>query len=409
VIKIVDALCGAGKSTAIFRMMNEHPDKKYIYITPFLTEIEERVPEELPELDFKLPESKGKGGKLKDFKYLVKEGYNIAATHALFGMLTEVIVRDIIKWGYTLIIDEVTDCVGVLPKEYRKSDTDAMVSGQFITIDNSNRGKLTWNEDKYPKHDGKYKQIRNMCNLDMLYSYKDTFLMWEVCPKLLKGLDDIYILSYMFEGSGMSGWLKLNGISYKAVPHEDLGLRPEEELKAILRENLNLISNRTLSTMKQQKYTLSAGWFSRANTDTVKKFKAIMRSTVVSHKEKGGNVFWTTYKDYCKKLSGSGYSLGINDKDKNKVGKSFLPCNIRATNNYADYSLCIYAMNRFKNPIEVQYMRTNGVEVDEDLWANSEQIQFIFRGCIRQGKPMKLLILSDRMRKLLEDWLYEGP
>jgi len=67
--------------------------------------------------------------------------------------------------------------------------------------------------------------------------------------------------------------------------------------------------------------------------------------------------------------------------------------------------LCMYAVNIFKNPVEVNYLKDNGIEVDEDTYALSEMIQFIWRGCIRQGKPMKVLILSQRMKRLLEEWL----
>ena len=35
------------------------------------------------------------------------------------------------------------------------------------------------------------------------------------------------------------------------------------------------------------------------------------------------------------------------------------------------------------------------------------QDKFIWRGCIRKGEPMKVLILSKRMRCLLENWLDE--
>lgn len=404
-IQVVDALCGAGKSTAIFKMMRENPEKRYIYITPFLTEIEERIPEELPELKFSSPVAKGVGGKVADFKSLVNKGENIAATHKLFGMLTPRTVQMIIEWGYCLIIDEVTDCVGLLPEEYKKSDTDAMLLGEFVTTDENNRGKLIWNEDKYPQHDGKYRVIRDMCNLEMLYSYRGKFLMWEAPVALLESLSEIYILTYLFEGSDMKCWLEINDIEYDYMDHTLLGLRPEEELRSLVKENLELLSNRNLTSSKQQRGFMSKSWFANATKSTTDKYKAMMRSTVVKHKAKLGEVFWTTYKDSAGRLAGSGYTLGTKDKDKDRTGKAFLPCNIRATNDYRDYWLCMYAMNKFKNPIEAEYMRENGAVVDEDSYALGELLQFIFRGTIRKGEPMKLLVLSHRMRGLLEDWL----
>lgn len=405
-IKVIDALCGAGKSTAIFKMMRDDSDRKYLYITPFLTEINDRVPEELPEMNFKTPEHKGVG-KLKHFKELVLEGHNIAATHKLFSMFTPEIVDIIVDQKYCLIIDEAIDCVGLLPNEFKTSDTQALLKGDFVIQDDSDRGKLHWNEEKYPDHDGKYSTIRNMCNLEMVYCYRDTFLMWEYPPKLLKGLEDIYVLTYLFNGSDMRCWLDLNNIEYEYMSHEDIGLRPESVLKDSVRDNLEILENRNLSNTRQQNGTLSYNWFSKANADSINKYKKMLRSCVVSQKARSDEVFWTTFKGYASKMSGAGYSKGVNTSDAGKSGVSFLPCNIRATNLYKDYWLCMYAMNRFKNPVEVQYMEENGVSVDEDSYALSEMIQFIFRGCIREGKHMKILILSKRMRSLLEEWLSE--
>lgn len=406
-INVVDAMCGAGKSTAIYKMMRDNPDKRYLYITPFRSEIDERIPEVLPELCFETPMCKAGKGKVEDFKRLVLEGKNISATHVLFSMLTPALVAMIIEWDYCLIIDEVTDCVGMLPPAYKKSDMEAMLTGEFVTIDEGQRGKLTWNEEKYPRHDGKYESIRNMCNLNMLYSYKGTFMLWESPTSLLEGLSQIFILTYLFQGSDMRCWLDMNKIKYSYVDNEEIGLKSEKVLKDIVRDNLEILDNRNLKQTRQQRGTLSSSWFTKTKKADMDKYRAMLRSTVVKYKADSGGVFWTTFKDSAHRLSGHGYSVGIKEADKDKSNKSFLPCNIRATNAYSDYGLCMYAMNVFKNPIVVQYMRDNGADVDEDTFSKSELIQFLFRGCIRKGEHMKVLILSKRMRDLLEEWLEE--
>ena len=135
---------------------------------------------------------------------------------------------------------------------------------------------------------------------------------------------------------------------------------------------------------------------------SLRKYKAMLGSCVVSNKAKAGDVFWTTFKEKQKVMSGAGYTKGVSEDMP-----SFLPLNIRATNKYADYSLCMYTVNLYKNPVEVGYLRYNGIRVNEDDFALSEMIQFIWRGCIRKGEPMKVLILSKRMRNLLENWLNE--
>ena len=45
------------------------------------------------------------------------------------------------------------------------------------------------------------------------------------------------------------------------------------------------------------------------------------------------------------------------------------------------------------------------IEIDEDGFALSELLQWIWRSQIRQGKPIILYIPSKRMRELLEDFL----
>lgn len=54
-IQVLDALPGTGKSTAIFNMMKKNQDSKYIYVSPLLSEVEERIQSELPEMQFKAP------------------------------------------------------------------------------------------------------------------------------------------------------------------------------------------------------------------------------------------------------------------------------------------------------------------------------------------------------------------
>ena len=128
---------------------------------------------------------------------------NIATTHVLFSVLTPEIVDQIIKMQYVLVIDEAIGCVGLLDNELKKSDTLALLKSNMVFVDDENRGRLTWNEEDYPEHDGKYSKIRSMCKMSMLYCYADTFLMFEYPPKLLKELEQVFVLTYLFDGSDM--------------------------------------------------------------------------------------------------------------------------------------------------------------------------------------------------------------
>jgi hypothetical protein len=402
-IHVIDSMCGTGKSTKMFELMRakskENSELRFLYITPFLTEIDERVPKELPELDFYTPENKGRG-KIGDLKMLIFEGKNIASTHALFSNLTTHMVDMLIEKQYVLVIDEALSCVGLLDKSLVPSDTRDLLKSGMVLINPESRNQLAWNETEYPAHDGRYSFVRNLCNLGVVYCYADTFLMFEYPPKLLKDLKEVWVLTYLFQGSDMRCWLDLNNIPYAIEDNNKLGLLSEDILKQNIRQNLTIIENRATNSKMQRNTTLSKGWFEKAKSEEINKYKAMLRSCVVTNKAKAGEVFWTTYKDHQKRMQGTGYTKGVSEDMP-----AFLPMNIRATNDYRNYTLCMYAVNIFKNPVEVNYLQSNGITVDSDMFALSEMIQFIWRGAIRQGKPMKVLILSERMRNLLIKWL----
>ena len=64
-----------------------------------------------------------------------------------------------------------------------------------------------------------------------------------------------------------------------------------------------------------------------------------------------------------------------------------------------------YVANIFMNPIVKNYFRINGIEIDEERYALSEMIQWVWRSAIRGGKPISIYVPSKRMRELLISWL----
>ena len=110
-IKIVDAMMGSGKSSAAITYMNEHPDQRYLYITPYIDETQ-RIVDACPEVGFVIPDIrdyKGNFTKTGHFKRLVKAGTSVALTHALFARCDEELSRAIADAGYVIIVDEVID------------------------------------------------------------------------------------------------------------------------------------------------------------------------------------------------------------------------------------------------------------------------------------------------------------
>lgn len=87
-IETIDALPGSGKTYAIIKWMLDNPHERYMYVSPMLSEVEQRVPEEAEDLDFKFPETgliyKTKADSLLA---LLQDGHNVAFTHSLYSRL----------------------------------------------------------------------------------------------------------------------------------------------------------------------------------------------------------------------------------------------------------------------------------------------------------------------------------
>ena len=59
------------------------------------------------------------------------------------------------------------------------------------------------------------------------------------------------------------------------------------------------------------------------------------------------------------------------------------------------------------NTNEENYFTYQNIKVNSELKAVSDLLQFIYRGCIRENRPMNLYLPSQRMRRLLNDFMNE--
>lgn len=423
-VKVVDAIMGSGKTTGMFNLMRDgfKQGKRYLYVSLFNSEVGEgngkqegRVHEELPEMRFKMPANRGEG-KRENIKTLMEAGYNISTTHVSFKAFDREAIQMLIDGKYTLVIDEALDCISQFSTD--KDSIDILLDSGRIRIHEED-GRLEWVGKEVEKNCPHW-DIMKLCHTESLYKYKEDLIMWEYPPLLLKSLEDVYVITYLFEGSIMCSWMKKNGIEYKKLPHNILGLRSEEEIKQTIRDNIEILNSTSLNRLREKvkgnEHQFSSGWYKRnlkkdgakdsdgkilPPTEMSDSIRKIMESIMVRTKSTNKTTFWTTFKSYKKGLSGKGYK----QTPKNGL-ETFLPYNTKATNDYRDHTLCMYTVNVFKTPLEINYLASRGIDFDNDLYSLSEQIQLIFRGSIRKGEPMKLLIFSERMENLFKEWLY---
>lgn len=405
-INVLDSVMGTGKTTGVFKMIRNNPDKKYLYIGLFIQEVGDgntntkgRIQKELPEMNFRMPKNTG-DGKLDGLKRLVKEGHNIASTHSLFSMFDLEVVDLLVKQEYTLIIDEAVDAITTY-KNIRKSDIDLMINTGVVV--KAEDGKIEWCGDRFTQedYDGKFLEVKELCALGSLYWYDDEVLIWEYPPKLLLELKEVLVITYMFEGSIMSSWMKANNIPYQFVDNKDFDLVDNEIVMESIRKNLDVVVPHKLRKLKLGGTACSVNWFDKkTNTEVWNSLRGVLENFVDTNSLKVGDVFWTTFLNRKPKLEGKGFTR----TPKNGLSP-FLAFNTKATNDYMHHKACMYAVNVYKTPTETGYLASKGIMFDQDQYALSMMVQFLWRGCIRKGEPMKVLVLSERMRELLLAWV----
>lgn len=108
-IKVVDAPCGAGKTTWAINEINRRKETSYVYCTPFLDEIS-RIRDKCGRSRFAEPQPYT-GSKLDNFNELLINGTSTAVSHVTFLNATHDTLQAIHEGSYTLILDEVLDVV----------------------------------------------------------------------------------------------------------------------------------------------------------------------------------------------------------------------------------------------------------------------------------------------------------
>lgn len=407
-VKVLDKICGAGKTTWIFNQMKNNPDKKYIFVSPYLDETGDgntkgRIQRELPELNFESPSAQPT--KKASFLRNVEKGKNIAITHKLFTQFTPDVANAIEEQGYELIIDETIDLVNFY-EDVKGDDVKLLIRAGMVKVED--KGKLIWNHTECPDYKGRDADIMNLCDLGCLYLYGDNVLIQRIPPTCMQACRSVTILTYMFEGSLMSAWMKLNNIEHSFIHPEEL--RSTKEIKQIVRDKLRIVKlPRGIQEIQYEngyliQSTFCKSWYERTSVpvfnDIKKSIETVLKETMLK-----GTVFWTTFKDYQTTLQGIGYTRSKKVPWMKELRSPFVPKNMRASNEYRDCTNCIYTVNVYPHGSIESHLKSFGVEIDRDKYALSELIQFMFRGCIREHKDMDILILSIRMKRLLEDWL----
>lgn len=406
-ITVIDSIMGSGKTNYAVQYINSHKDENILYVTPFLAEIDRVISQS--NRQFSQPNNFGHT-KLENLNDLLACQYDVAATHELFRRFTDETREHIREGHYTLILDEVLNAIEPYD-DIRKDDMQLLQDSDCIYIDKD--GFVVWNEEK-ADFDTKYNKIKVLAqNKSLLYVDK-TMLLWRYPPDVFLLFDKVYILTYLFEASSMKYYFDLFQIPYcKKSVTGTYGFYslsdyyvPDTKCFADL---INIYDGKMNENLTQNDNGLSVTWFSKpVNKKSIEQLKKNLDNYFINVlKAPADTVIWTTFKDQFKKLKGQKRSKIFETKDLQgtEMVYGFVSCNARSTNRYADCYNLAYCVNIYPHPAVVRFFQQNGITVDQDLYALSEMIQWIWRSRIRRGENINIYIPSYRMRNLLQRWL----
>ncbi len=412
---------GSGKTTAMIDTMNRGYSLRFIFVTPFLTEVERVIDNTR---DFTQPVDLGKG-KLDSLHDLLLNEKNIATTHALFLMATEETIHLIHEGKYILVMDEALEVLceynSVAPKDKKVNSGDVkwLMNEGYISADD--KYNVLWNGNVTIDNAFHYAEIQRLAKNGTLKCI-DNSLYWEYPPTVFRAFSSIYVLTYLFQNTMLDAYFSLYGFNYEMLSVERSNERymlgkytTAKQLREEYAGLINIYSGK-FNRIGGRNYSFSKSWLTKLDQQQSEQIQKTVRNYKNHIGAKTSEIMWTTIMDtplYNKLQHAKGfrYLKKLTSEEKQqpasqlKLLEQFVPCNARATNDYANRRTLIYLLNRYPNPEHRKYFSARGFNLSDDQFALSEMLQWIWRSAIRNKEPVNLYIPSSRMRNLLCDWL----
>lgn len=401
-INVLDSLPGTGKSTAVFKMMADRKNEKFIYVSPLLSEVTDsekvlaRVNTDCfaKELNFRSP----KGAEVKSTEVLrfLEQGENISCTHSLLLNMDSRHWELIQKQGYNLVLDEELAVVERF-EDAKRGDLRLMVeSGLAEVAEPFSRVKVTCPPRFFT--DSSYQSIAEAAEGGYLFTAKNTsqynFMVTMVPVELFRSFKSVLIITYMFQGSILDLYLQLHNLKWEYV---NFPLhKTTQEVVAQVRSLITFKTTPTLARLSRS--SLSHTWYAGARQEQLRKIGAAI--ACVRRQEGAERLLLTLPKEYALR----GRKSVCRPKDAPAIAQ-WLWAGTRATNDHGNKDVVLHLYNRFPNENVRVYFEQHGLKLDRDRFALAEMIQFVFRSAVRNGKPITLYVGSTRMKDLFEQWL----
>ena len=379
------------RTEAVISHINNHPDYKFIYVSPHKSE-RGLIVTGCKDRNFQTPENSG-DGKLSNLHELLENQDNIVCTDQLLKYFNDQTLEIIKGKNYKLILDEGYSVIE--PVRIHKDDFNLLLRSNIISNED---GIIKWLDKEYV---GKFRHFKQIANRGHLY-FEDGCLFWKLPIETLMAFKDVIILACMFDYQIQRYYFELNNIDIRNISIEELsGTTILHERSEYLKEavgKIHILDNEKINSVGYGKHALSSNWFKR-EFDKKGKPNIIQLQNNISNvfryhfKAKSDTCMWTTFKQSIEKLSSSGYTKG------------FVPYNSRDTIKYRNKSHLAYCKNVFLDSFTKNYFIKYQINMDEDKYALSQIVPWIFQSPICDGQDVWIYIPSSRMRNLLTNWI----
>lgn len=390
-INLVDSIMGSGKTTTVINIFNKNRDMRFIYVTPTLSEVT-RIKDACGFCEPQSYTSRREKNitKMRDtaIKISLAES-SIVTTHANFE---NVLLSGIDVSKYTLVLDEVIHLAEVY--QLSVEDVKRFVSKGIFSLSDDNQ--ILCNDYSYLLESldrDLITYIKNGC----LYLLNDKVVIRYINPTLISKFKNVFIMSYMLEGSYLSKVLEKSGmkINWLSIKNFKLCKWTEQLFREQIKEVAPLIDVLEDLSIYDKTPNLSFNAISKTPTAELKKIgKLYFHYLNRNLKVKADDVIHCSY----------GNKLDIPSFKKNQ-----LAYNIRATNDYSHTSVALVLISKHQNPMIKRFYELLGVdEINNDKYILDVMLQFIFRTRIRKGEPIKVLVPCKKMREVLIRFLNKG-
>ena len=402
-ITVVDSIMGSGKSTWARKYMNEHPEKRWWYVTTYTEQVDKTV-ELCKAINMKQPEEdavKQGSSKSDHLLKLIDEGANIALTHKLFLLIeqTQELLDKIRSNNYHVIFDEVSNVVE--PITITLDDINMHIRAGTFEI-HYPEGKLTWKNEEYK---GAADFLIPLTKTGNIYHPEEgsNSLVWLYKPEIFNSFHAVYILTYYFIGSRMYHYMRWYGYDFSffqtngesLLEHDDTIMETKDNYRQLIQiEHSNL--NDIASVGKYASKRLSSNWYDQRRNDENMR-QLFLNTYNFFHNKCHAVVSETLYTTFKR--------IADNAPLKSFKG-AFLSCTTTSSNAYDDRKYLAFLVNIYENPAVKNFFNTRLIRYNEDYYAQNAMMQWIWRSCIRKHppEPIRIYIPSIRMRELLEKW-----